>query len=290
MNLWDGITEFVAVADTGSFTAAARKLDTSTAQLSRKVSALEKRVETKLFYRTTRKVTLTEAGQLYYEHCRQLVDGLQEAQQALTNLQQSPRGTLKLTLPVTYGEQKIAPLLLDFMQQYPELSVECQMTNQQVDLIESGFDLAIRLGKLEDSSLVARQLTSRQLYVCASPDYLTTHGAPEHLSDLDLHNCLPGTLGYWRFQDNGEERNIRVSGSMRCNSGQVLLEAALKGFGLVQLPDYYVEQYLEQGLLIPVLEPYQSAGEGVWAVFPQNRYLSPKIRLLVDFLSDALSR
>ena len=289
MGQWEGIFEFVAVTETGSFTAAARRLEISTAQVSRQISALENRLNSRLFYRTTRKVSVTEAGQLFYQHCRQLVDGLEEAERALTDLQQTPRGKLKITLPTTYGDRIVAPLLNDFLLQYPELEIECRMTNQQVDLVESGFDLAIRLGRLQDSTLIATQLASRKLYICASPAYLEIHGEPHILEELEHHNCLPGTLEYWRFQEQGRERNIRINGNLKCNSGQALLDAALKGIGLVQLPDYYVESYLEQGKLISLLSNYQPGNEGVWAVYPLNRNLSLKIKLLVDYLKQALN-
>ncbi|MDO6565208.1 LysR substrate-binding domain-containing protein [Amphritea sp. 1_MG-2023] len=288
MNRWEGVSELIAVTETFSFTAAAKKLGISTAQVSRQISALENRLGTKLFYRTTRKVTATEAGETYYQYCRQLLNGLEEAERAVTNLQNTPRGKLKITAPATYGEQKIAPLINDFICLYPELEVICHLTNQTVDLVASGFDLAIRLGKLEDSSMIARQLISRQLYVCASPEYLTTHGEPHVLSELSHHNCLLGTLEYWRFNEQKQERTIKVSGNLHCNSGQALLDAALKGIGIVQLPDYYVEPYLDSGQLLPLLQNYQHSGEGVWALYPHNRHLSSKVRMLVDHLVEHL--
>ncbi|MBE9399055.1 LysR family transcriptional regulator [Pontibacterium sp. N1Y112] len=288
MYSWEGVTEFVAVSETGSFTNAAQRLGISVAQVSRQVSALESRLATKLFYRTTRKVTVTEAGQLYYQHCRQVLDGLEEAERTLTNMQRTPRGQLKITAPTTYGENQIAPLLNNFMCDYPDLHLECHFTNQKVDLIDNGYDLAIRLGKLEDSSLMAKRLASRRQYVCASPDYLAANGEPHLLSELEQHNCLRGTLEYWRFQENGQERNIKVSGNIHCNSGQALTDAALKGLGLVQLPDYYIQSYLEAGTLIAVLQNYQQSDEGIWALYPHNRHLSPKVRMLVDYLSEKL--
>lgn len=286
---WEGVTEFVAVAEKQSFTAASRQLGISTAQVSRQVSALESRLATKLFYRTTRKVSVTEAGQIYYQHCRQVLDGLEDAERALTDLQSTPRGKLKITAPTTYGGSKIAPLLNDFIAEYPELEVQCRLTNQKVDLVDAGFDLAIRLGKLDDSSMMAKRLASRRLFVCASHAYLSTFGEPHLLSELEHHNCLQGTLEYWRFQENGQERNIKINGNLSCNSGQALLDAALKGLGIVQLPDYYVQEYIKRGKLIVLLQNYQPADEGIWALYPHNRHLSPKVRLLVDYLSEHLS-
>ncbi|WP_250464866.1 LysR substrate-binding domain-containing protein [Microbulbifer litoralis] len=288
MQNWEGVSEFVAVAESGGFTAAAGRLGISTAQVSRQVSALESRLSTRLLYRTTRKVSVTEAGQIYYQHCRQVLDGLAEAERAVTDLQQVPRGRLRLTAPVTYGESTLAPLVNNFALRYPELQVELQLTNQKLDLVAEGYDLAVRLGKLDDSSMMARRLGSRTLYVCASPEYLSSRGEPHSLSELGQHNCLPGTLDYWRFREQGRSRNIKVSGSIRCNSGRALVDAALKGIGIVQLPDYYVDEHLGSGRLISLLEHYREEDDGIWGIYPQNRHLSPKVRMLLDYFSEAI--
>lgn len=288
MFMWEGVSEFVAVAEAESFTAAAKRLGISTAQVSRQVSALETRLSTKLFYRTTRKVSVTETGQIYYQHCRQVLDGLEEAERTITNLQLAPRGKLRITAPVTYGEKTIAPLVNDFVLRYPELEVQLRLTNQTLDLVAEGYDLAVRLGKLEDSSMMAKRLSSRTQFVCASQDYLSTYGVPHSLSELEQHNCLQGNLDYWRFQEQGKARNVRVKGNISCDSGWVLLDAALKGIGIVQLPDYYVRPALDSGQLLPLLQHYQEADEGIWAIYPHNRHLSPKVRMLLDFIGEAL--
>ena len=288
MQRWEGVNEFVAVAETESFTRAAKRLDVSTAHVSRQISALEDRLSTRLFYRTTRRVSTTEAGQIYYQHCRQILDALEQAERSMTNMQLVPQGRLRLTAPVTYGEKSIAPLVNDFVLRYPELDVEMKLTNQQLDLVAEGYDLAVRLGKLDDSSLMARRLASRTLYVCASPAYLAVHGTPHSLSELEHHNCLQGNLGYWRFQDAGHPRNVRIRGNVRCDSGRALLDAALKGVGIVQLPDYYVRPALKAGTLIPLLTHYQEDDDGIWAVYPHNRHLSPKVRMLLDYFVDSL--
>jgi len=286
---WEGVSEFVAVAEAESFTKAAKRLGISTAQVSRQVSALETRMATKLFHRTTRKVSVSEVGRIYYQHCRQVLDGLEEAERAITNLQSTPRGLLKITAPVTYGERTLAPLVNDFIAKYPELEVKISLTNQKVDLIDEGYDLAIRLGQLEDSSMMAKRLGSRTQYACASPGYVSTFGIPHSLSELEQHNCLLGTLDYWRFQENGKTKNVRVKGNLSCNSGHALVDAAIKGIGIIQLPDYYVLPFLEDGQLIPLLEQNRQPDEGIWALYPHNRHLSPKVRMLLDYLSEALS-
>ena len=285
---WQGINEFVAVAETQSFSLAAKNLNISTAQVSRQISALEKRLKVKLFYRTTRKVSLTQEAQLFYQHCRHLLDSLDTAEQAITNLQSSPQGKIKLTVPVTYGEQKILPLVNDFVALHNEIEVTTELTNHRVDLIDGGFDIAIRLGQLQDSTLIAKRLSQRFNYVCATEDYLQTHGQPHSLSELKHHNCLLGTRDYWRFIEQGKEKSVRVKGNLRCNSGLSLVDAALKNIGIVQLPDYYVQTYIESGQLMTILDQFKEPAEGIWAVYPQNRYMSPKIRLLIDHLAKHL--
>ena len=290
MMKWEGISEFVSVAEYESFTRAAKEMAISTAQVSRQVSALEKRLTVKLLYRTTRKVSLTEEGRIFYQHCRAVLDGLDAAEQAVTHLQSKPQGRIKLTAPVTYGEQQLLPLVNDFMVQYRDIEVTAFLSNQKFDLLEGGYDLAIRIGKLQDSSMMAKKLSQRTNFVCAAPAYIAQYGIPHTLTELNHHNCLLGTLDYWHFKEAGKERNIRVTGSVRYNSGYSLVDAALKGLGMVQLPDYYVQGYLEKGELVSVLDSYREPEEGIWAIYPHNRQLSPKIRLLVDYLAAHLSK
>jgi len=303
---WEGISEFVYVAEYESFTRGAKELGISTAQVSRQISALEKRLNIKLLYRTTRKVSLTEEGRVFYQHCRSVLDGLDAAEQAVSNLQSKPQGRIKLTAPVTYGEQQLLPLINDFMMQYHDIEVTAFLSNQKIDLIEGGYDLAIRIGKLHDSTMMTKKLSLRTNFVCAAPSYLKKHGIPHQLSDLSQHNCLLGTRDYWHFIDtakakensdtNGKtdnqqmsvERNLRVSGTMQYNSGYSLVDAALKGLGIVQLPDYYVQKYLASGELVSLLDDYREPEESIWAIYPHNRHLSPKIRLLVDYLAEHL--
>jgi len=287
---WEGVTEFVAVAETESFTAAAKQLEISTAQVSRQVSALEKRLATKLLHRTTRKVSVTEAGNIYYQRCRQILEDLETAEVAISDMQSHPTGKLKITAPVTYGEATIAPLVNSFLAQYPDLEVELNLSNLKKDLIEEGFDIAIRQGNLADSTMMAKRLSSRTFYVCASPAYLEAHGTPLTPRDLEKHNCLQSMDDYWYFQKNGKPQNIRISGNLRSNSGHVLLDAALKGIGIVQLPGDYVCPYTDSDNsdLTILLEDYRAPDQGVWALYPQNRHLSSKVRLLLDYLGEQL--
>lgn len=289
MFLWEGVTEFISVAETESFTAAGRRLGISTAQVSRQISQLETRLNTKLFYRTTRKVSLTGEGSVYYSHCRQVMDGLEEAERAISSLRDTPQGSIKMTAPVTYGEQYVMPVVLDYMQAYPDVEITCDLTNQMIDLVEDGYDLAVRLGHLRDSSMMAKRLASRMQYVCASPEYIEKYGAPYTLSELGQHNCLVGNSNHWHFVEKGKARSVRVSGNLVCGSGYALLEAAIRGMGLIQLPGYYVDEAIAAGKLMVLLKPYQEPKEGIWALYPHNRQLSPKIRLLVDMLAEKLA-
>ncbi len=285
---WEGVVEFVAVAQTNSFTLAADKLDVSVVKVSRKVSALEQKLAVKLLHRTTRKVSLTDAGRLYYQQCKLLVEGLEQAELAVTQMQQHPTGLLRVTAPVTYGEQFIGPLLNQFLCDYPQLDIDLVLTNQQLDLIDNGIDVAIRLGNLTDSSMIAKRLSNRQLYVCASPEYLTRCGEPHTLSELTQHQCLVGSISHWRFKEQMRQRSLRISGRLSCNSGVTLLDGAKKGLGLIQLPDYYVSEALTSGELMEVLSQYRDDKEGIWALYPQNRTLSNKVKVLIEFLGQHL--
>jgi DNA-binding transcriptional LysR family regulator len=290
MDNWLGINEFVAVVETQSFTKAAQQLNTSVAQVSRKVASLEKRLASKLLLRTTRKITVTEAGLHYFQHCQGLVEGLKQAELALSALSQVPKGVLKVTAPITFGEQVIAPLLNEFMQAYPDLKLQLILSNQTLDLVTENIDLAIRIGHLEDSTMIAKKLTQRQLHVCAAPSYIEKHGLPFSLSELENHNCLVGSSPLWGFNEQGKERNMRINGSINCNSGFALLDAAIRGIGLIQLPDYYVEQALNKGQLIECLTAYRAPLQAISAVYPNNRYLSVKIKLLLGFLDQKLGK
>lgn len=289
MDNWLGINEFVAVVETQSFSKAANQLNTSVAQVSRKVASLEKRLKSKLLLRTTRKITVTEAGTHYFQHCQSLVEGLKQAELLLSDLAEVPQGILKITAPITYGEQVIAPLLNEFMLQYPALKLQLILSNQTLDLITENIDLAIRIGHLADSTMMAKKLSQRQLHVCASPAYIDKYGLPFSLSELTHHNCLVGSSPLWIFKEQDKESNLHINGNIHCNSGYALLDAAIKGIGLIQLPDYYVQQALKNGLLIECLSSYRSPLQAISAVYANNRYLTVKVKLLLEFLSSKLS-
>jgi DNA-binding transcriptional LysR family regulator len=286
---WVGVNEFVAVVECKSYTLAAKRLGVSTAQVSRQVAQLEKRLGSKLLNRTTRVVSPTETGETFYRHCKPILEELESAERLITNLQAKPQGKLFMTAPVTFGERKIAPIVTDLALAYPDLNIRLNLTNHKVDLVNEGYDLAIRLGKLESSSLIARRLASRALFTVASPVYLAAHGAPNSLSELHRHACIMGSTEHWSFSVLGQERSIKIEPRFRCNSGNTLISAALKHMGLVQLPDYYVQPYLASGALVAVLPQLQVADDGIWALYPHTRHMSPKVRLVIDRLMDGLN-
>jgi len=287
---WTGIAEFVAVVESGSFTAAATRLQISTAQVSRQVTQLEQRLGLQLFHRTTRKVTVTESGKHYYQNCQRLLEGFEAAEHELQERQTEPKGKLRLTAPITYGERVLMPLLNDFLQRYPQLQLEVELSNNKLDIIDAGFDLAIRLGQLDDSRLRARRLSGRQVFTCASPAYIERMGQPNTLSELKHHNCLVGSVSHWRFSEHHQERSIAVSGNLRCNSGISLVDSALKGLGIAQLPAEYVSHHINRGALVSLLEHLQPNEEGIWGLYPSSRWSSSKTTLLLDYLTERLTQ
>lgn len=286
MQHWERVEAFIAVVRFGSFAAAARELQVSNSHVSRLVSQLEQQLGTQLLYRTTRQIRLTDAGQLYYDSCRHLFDGLREAESLLQHHQGQPTGLLKITAATTFGDRYIAPLVNDFQLLYPQLKVQMYFSNRQVELIEEGLDLAIRMGVMRESTLIAKRLCDRREYIVGSPTYLARVSAPQTLTDLERHNCLVGTRGYWLLSDGGQRKDLQVRGNWQANSGPALLDAALKGLGLAQLPDYYVDEFLADGRLLKVLDDYRFNDAGVWVVYPQQRHLAPKVRLFIDFLAE----
>jgi len=286
---WVGLSEFVAAAEQGSFTAAAQLLGCSVAQVSRNIATLERALQVQLLSRSTRQLHLTAAGTQYLAQCRPLLYGLQQARQQLLDLQRQPSGLLKVTAPVFYGETVLAPLLWQFLARYPQLQLELDLSNQQRDLAKEGFDCAIRLGQLQDSNLQARRLGSRQLYLVASPAYLASQAPIQSVADLANHRCLVGSVDYWRFSTEQQLLQYKPHAYLKCNSGVALLDAALRGLGVTQLPDYYLQDQLSSGQLVALLPQLQPDDDGIWALYPLNPHLPHKVRLLLDFLQQQLA-
>jgi DNA-binding transcriptional LysR family regulator len=287
MGRWEGIDEFLQVVDTGSFTAAAERLGVSKSYVSKQVSQLEDRLEARLLQRTTRKLTLTDIGEVFYHQCQQMSEQYQQAESTIADMQQKPRGTLKLAINSRFGVQYMAGAVAAFSLLHPDLSLEVHSSFRDVDLIAEGYDLTIRYGKLEDSSLIARKMGSYTLSLCAAPGYWRRQAQPTEPADLKSHNCLTGMERHWLFNAaRGKDLKVRVAGNWLSEDGATILAAAKAGIGLAQLPDFYVQRAVEAGELVKVHQPWAHYDRETWAVYPHNRHLSAKVRFFVDFLAD----
>ncbi|MCJ2182583.1 LysR family transcriptional regulator [Novosphingobium sp. 1949] len=277
---WDGIEEFVSVARAGSFTGAARTFGASVTHMSRSVGRLEARLGNLLFHRTTRSLSLTEAGRHFLDTAARLITERDDAIAAMS-ASAAPRGHLRITCSYTLGERFIGPILRAYALEFPDISVSCDLDNDVVDLIRDGYDLAIRTGHLEDSRLVATRVASRAMVTVAAPAYLAAHGTPQRLSDLKAHACLLGSNTLWQFARGA---TFRPEGRWKANSGIMVLEAALEGMGLCQLPRFYAAPHLTTGALVEVLSAEGPEDEPIWAVYPRPKHLAPKVSTLVEKL------
>lgn len=290
MDRLSSMEAFVRVVEAGSFVAAADRLGISTSSLSRLVADLEQHLGTRLLNRTTRRLSLTESGQAYYERCVTLLADLAEAEAMAGQSAAQALGTVRLTCSYSMAEQKVAPAIASFVERHPAVKFELVVSDRIVDLVEEGFDLAIRVGVLGSDRLVARRLGSMQLVLCAAPSYLERHPQPRDPADLAGHNAL--TYAYsasprlWRFTDRaGEVHEVRVAGNLHANSGDALRAAALEGMGVINEPDFLLDPALQAGRLVRLLPEYTGAGGDIWAVYPSRRHLSLKVRLFVDHIA-----
>ena len=289
MDQWQGLDEFVAIATAGSFTGGAKLLGTSTTRISRVIVQLEARLQAQLFDRTTRTVKLTDTGRAILEQCRRLLAERDDILASVT-AQGEPRGELRVTCSTTMGERYVAPLLRRFAMENPDLSVELDLTNRLVDLVSEGYDLAIRTGQMPDSGLIRTRVGSRALLTCAAPSYLATAAPIERVEDLKHHACLLGSASNWHFKDaQGQAVEFKPSGRWRCNNGNGVLEAAIAGMGVCQLPEFYMLPALRSKELVEVLSDFRPSEEPIWAVYPQRRHLLPKVRGAVSLLKRELA-
>jgi DNA-binding transcriptional LysR family regulator len=282
---------FARVVEQGSFAKAAERIGISTSACSRHVAELEAHLDARLLNRTTRRLSLTESGQAFYERCVQLLADLEEAESAASASAARPRGTLKLSCGISFGVRHVARLVGAFVARHPEVRFDVQLSDRFVDLVEEGFDLAIRIGESPTQNLIARKLGETRLVPCAAPIYLREHGAPETPADLARHACL--TYEYlalrdtWRFIDRaGVEHAIRVAGPVHANNGDLLVATAVEGIGISMEPDFIVAADLAAGRLVQVLADYAPAPTSIYAVYPSRRHLSAKVRTFVDFLAE----
>ena len=283
-----GVREFLAVVEHGGFTAAATSLDVSTSFVSRQVKRLEDRLDTRLLHRTTRAVRLTEMGRVYYERSREILDRLETLESDMADLQERPKGLVRITAPGLYAQRYVAPALAEFTATYPEVSIELDTRMGLVDIVAEGYDIAVRMSALADSSLIARKVAKRRIVVCASPAYLAEHGEPREPDDLRKHNCLTLLDMSWRFACPNEIRVVKVRGSWHSDNGRALVAAAIQGTGLVRIATYYVDEELARGELVPVLKDYEVQDAATWIIYPARHHLPTRVRFLIDFLAERL--
>lgn len=292
MDRLDDLTVLVEVVDSGSLSAASERLGLSASAVSRRLAQMESRLGTRLLARTTRRIALTDAGAAFCLRARAILAALDEAEQSLSEMNEEPRGTLRLSMPVMFGQMHVAPLIASYVRRYPGVSVEASLSDRTARLVDEGLDLAIRIGRLADSSLIARRLHSLRRHVVASPEYLERHGVPRTPADLARHDCLVflsgGVRQDWEFVLDGRREAVRPSGSIQTDSLAVLRHTALGGVGLARLADFIVEDDLRSGRLIAVLDGCEVVDEAIYVVYPPTRHVSPKVRTFIDHLLGAL--
>ncbi len=293
VNRLDDVAVFVRVVEAASFTAAAEALALSQSAVSKAVSRLEDELGVRLLTRSTRRLTLTESGAVLYERAARALGELDEACLAVTALQQEPRGRLRVSAPMSFAILRLTGLVAEFLERYPGVTVDLRLDDRRVDLVAEGFDLALRIGDLNDSSLVARRLATCHQRALAAPAYLERHGTPRHPDELRHHNCLiysyAETAKLWRFiGSDGEELTVPVRGNLEANNGLAGREAALAGLGVLLTPDFYVADAVRAGTLVPILEDWRLPERGIYALYPERRLLAPKVRAFVDFLAERM--
>lgn len=284
---------FVKSVDLGSVSAAARHFGLSQAMASKHIRSLEKSLAVRLLNLTTRQLKPTEAGQGFYERCKRILSDVDEATQELSQAQAVPKGLLRVSVPLAFGELHLSKLIAKFMSTYSDIEIEAEFTDHFVNLAEEGFDLAIRIGKLPDSRLAARRIGLVPMMACASPDYIARRGQPKNPQDLARHNCLSfsgaNQPGRWWFTGaDGKELSVNVKGNLSTNSMQLLRAASIAGQGITFGPTFIFDPYLKSGDLQQVLNNFSSAALDIHAVFPSNRYISHKLRVFIDFLVSEL--
>lgn len=288
------IAVFVQVVDSGSFTTAAERLSLSKSVVSKYVTRLEDRLGARLLNRTTRRLSMTEVGRVFYERSQRGLQDIEEAELEVSRLQGEPRGTLRLNTPMSFGILHIAPAVPEFLSRYPEVSVDMNLDDRRVDVIEEGYDISVRIAELPDSSLVARRLGPCRHAVVASPAYLERRGTPATPEALQHHDII--TFRYqesalhWHFRAPGSKTiSVPVSGSVRMNNSLALREALLGGIGITRTPTFVVGRDIQAGRLRPILSDYETLETSIYLVYPQRRHLSPKVRAFVDYFAERIT-
>ena len=280
---------YAAVVDLGSFVKAADVLEMSKPTVSRYVSDLEERLGVRLLQRTTRKLSLTEEGRSFYARCKAVLADVQAAESEITSKSLVVNGLIKINVPVSFGLLELAPRWADFMSKYPELTLDITLSDRMVDLVEEGFDLAVRIASLPSSSLISRKLASTKMVLCASPTYIKKHGKPKHPSDLANHAVLSYSLlatgDTWEFDGKEGKVKVNVRPIMRSNSGDTCVAAARKHKGIIGQPSFMVNEDLKRGTLVELIPQFRLPEFGIYALYPSRQYVSPKVRALINFLA-----
>lgn len=288
MDRLSSIEALIAAVEAGSITAAAERLAVATSVVSKRVTDLERHLGLRLLTRSPRRLALTEAGVLYYDRARRALAELAEADRVATGADAAPHGTLRVAVPVSFGTMQLKRLTCELMSRWPDLVIELDMDDRYVDLETGGYDLAVRIGPLDDTNLVARVIAPNRAFICGSPDYLARRGQPRTPEDLQDHDGLLYTYreahGMWRLSVAGELRSYRVRTRMRCNNGELLQEAALAGLGLAILPTFMTAPHLKSGALVPVLTQYEASSGTLNAVYVRGRSVPAKVRVFIDAL------
>jgi DNA-binding transcriptional LysR family regulator len=288
---FQALSTFARVVETGSFVRAAGRLGMSVSAVSRQISELEAHLGVRLLNRTTRRLSLTEAGQAFYERSVQLLADLDEAETALTSQAVVPRGTLRLTCSASFGARHLAPAMAAFADRYREMRFDAELSERVVDLVDEGFDIAVRIGGTGAQNVVARKVGATRIICCAAPAYLKRRGVPKSPEELTVHDCL--TYEYlpnrnvWAFRDRrGNERSVRIDGPMHANNGRFLEALAVAGAGIVREPAFIVGPDVRAGRLKPILIDFESEPLTIYVVYPSRRHLSAKVRAFTDFLAE----
>ena len=283
-----GMRVYTSVVDAGSFAKAAEKLDLSRGMTSRYVAQVEAHLGVRLLNRTTRRLSLTEAGHDYYQRATQILGLVEEAERAAMDEAAEPRGTLRINTSVSFGVRHLGDAINAYLRRYPQVKVDMTLNDRVVDLVEEGFDLAVRIARQIDPGLVARPITRARLVACASPDYLKHHGVPKSPSDLASHNCLTyaysGAHDEWRFTRRGRDQTVKVSGNLHGNNGDILCSAAIEGLGVILQPTFLVYEALRRQKLVRILDGWSADELTIFAVYPNRQFLPPKVRSFIDFL------
>jgi len=289
MDRLESMSTFVRVVEIGSISGTADKMTVAKSVVSRRVKELEEHLGVELFHRTTRRMNLTDTGRAYYDRCVRILEDVTEAELATSQQHSELQGSLKVAMPLSFGLMHLSPAINDFVKAHPQIEFDLDFNDRNVDIIQEGFDLAIRIGNLQDSSLIARRLAPIELVLCASPAYLERMGTPVSPEDLIQHQCLSYGLlpdfESWQFVDkNDETRRVKVRSILKSNNGEQLRDAALAGLGVVFQPSFIVYKEIERAELTPLLTQYRQPALNAYAIYPQTRHLSQRVRAFVDFL------